>query len=55
MNLTNYRSTPIARVVELIPPAAARYGVGVHHSELVGLVPARGAGRTCPSRAARPV
>ncbi len=39
MNLTNYRSTPIARVVELIRREAARYGVGVHHSELVGLVP----------------
>ncbi len=39
MNLTNYRKTPIARVVELIRREAARYGVGVHHSELVGLAP----------------
>ncbi len=39
MNLTNYRETPIARVVEFIRREAARYGVGVHHSELVGLVP----------------
>ncbi len=39
MNLTNYRKTPIARVVEFIRREAARYGVGIHHSELVGLVP----------------
>jgi glutamate formiminotransferase / formiminotetrahydrofolate cyclodeaminase len=39
MNLTNYLGTPIARVVETIRREAARYGVGVHHSELVGLIP----------------
>ncbi len=39
MNLTNFHATPIARVVELIRSEAARYGVGVHHSELVGLIP----------------
>jgi glutamate formiminotransferase/formiminotetrahydrofolate cyclodeaminase len=39
MNLTNFRSTPVARVVELIRREAARYGVGIHHSELVGLIP----------------
>jgi len=39
MNLTNFRATPIARVVELIRSEAARYGVGIHHSELVGLIP----------------
>ena len=39
MNLTNFHSTSIARVVEMIRREAARYGVGVHHSELVGLVP----------------
>ncbi len=39
MNLTNYRQTPIARVVEMIRREAQRYGVGVHHSELVGLIP----------------
>lgn len=39
MNLTNFRATPIARVVELIRGEAARYGVGIHHSELVGLIP----------------
>lgn len=39
MNLTNFRQTPVARVVEIIRREAARYGVGVHHSELVGLIP----------------
>ena len=39
MNLTNFRETPIARVVEIIRREAQRYGVGIHHSELVGLIP----------------
>jgi glutamate formiminotransferase/formiminotetrahydrofolate cyclodeaminase len=39
MNLTNYKKTPIARVVETIRREAERYGVGIHHSELVGLIP----------------
>jgi glutamate formiminotransferase/formiminotetrahydrofolate cyclodeaminase len=39
MNLTNFRETPIARVVEFIRREAQRYGVGIHHSELVGLIP----------------
>lgn len=39
MNLTNYRQTPIFRVVELIRTEAGRHGVSVHHSELVGLIP----------------
>lgn len=39
MNLTNYERTPIARVVESIRREAERYGVGIHHSELVGLIP----------------
>lgn len=39
MNLTNYQATPLARVVELIRREAQRYGVGIHHSELVGLIP----------------
>lgn len=39
MNLTDHRQTPIARVVETIRREAARYGVGIHHSELVGLIP----------------
>lgn len=39
MNLTNYRQSPIARVVELVRREAERYGVGIDHTELVGLVP----------------
>ena len=39
MNLTNFRETSIARVVEFIRREAERYGVGIHHSELVGLIP----------------
>ncbi len=39
LNLTNFRETPVARVVEMIRREAARYGVGIHHSELVGLIP----------------
>ena len=39
MNLTNYRKTPVFRVVELVRREAQRYGVGIHHSELVGLIP----------------
>jgi glutamate formiminotransferase/formiminotetrahydrofolate cyclodeaminase len=39
MNLTNYKATPPERVVETIRREAERYGVGIHHSELVGLIP----------------
>jgi len=39
MNLTNYRQSPIGRVVEMIRREAQRYGVAIHHSELVGLIP----------------
>jgi glutamate formiminotransferase/formiminotetrahydrofolate cyclodeaminase len=39
MNLTDYRKTPMALVVETIRREAQRYGVGIHHSELVGLIP----------------
>lgn len=39
MNLTDYRQTAVARVVETIRREAQRYGVGMHHSELVGLIP----------------
>ena len=39
MNLTSFRETPIPRVVEMIRREAQRYGVAVHHSELVGLIP----------------
>jgi glutamate formiminotransferase / formiminotetrahydrofolate cyclodeaminase len=39
MNLTNFRQTPLARVVELIRREAQRYGVAVHHTELIGMIP----------------
>jgi len=39
MNLTNYHKTPIALVFETIKREAARYGVAVLESEIVGLVP----------------
>ncbi|MGA7923115.1 MAG: glutamate formimidoyltransferase [Thermoplasmata archaeon] len=39
MNLTDYRKTPVHRVLELVRREAARYGVGIEESEIVGLVP----------------
>jgi glutamate formiminotransferase len=39
MNLTNYERTPIFRVFEMVKREAARYGVQVLESEIVGLVP----------------
>jgi glutamate formiminotransferase len=41
MNLTDYRRTPIHRVVELIRSEAARFGLCVVRSEIVGLIPAK--------------
>jgi glutamate formiminotransferase len=40
MNLTNFEKTPIHRVFETVKREAARYGVPVLESEIVGLVPA---------------
>ncbi|MEM7034149.1 MAG: glutamate formimidoyltransferase [Chloroflexota bacterium] len=39
MNLTHYKRTPLHRVVEMIRREAARYGVGIASSELIGLIP----------------
>ncbi|MDH3943613.1 MAG: glutamate formimidoyltransferase [Anaerolineae bacterium] len=39
MNLTNFRKTPVHRVVELIRNEAARHGKLVEQSELIGLIP----------------
>ena len=39
MNLTDYRRTPIHRVLEMIRREAARYGVAIVSSEVVGLIP----------------
>jgi glutamate formiminotransferase len=41
MNLTNYEKTPIFRVFETVKREAARYGVTVLESEIVGLVPSQ--------------
>jgi glutamate formiminotransferase len=40
MNLTDYRRTPIHRVLEIIRSEASRYGLVVTQTEIVGLVPA---------------
>jgi len=40
MNLTNFEKTPVYRVFDLVKREAARYGVAVLESEVVGLVPA---------------
>ena len=40
-NLTNYEETPIATVFEAVKREAARHGVSVLESEIVGLIPAR--------------
>jgi len=40
MNLTNYERTPIFRVFDLVQREAARHGVAVLESEVIGLVPA---------------
>src|SRR5438132_5227138 len=39
MNLTNYEKTPILRVFDTVKREAARYGINVLESEIVGLVP----------------
>jgi glutamate formiminotransferase len=39
MNLTDYRRTPLHRVMEMIRSEAAHYGLSVTHSEIVGLLP----------------
>jgi glutamate formiminotransferase len=39
MNLTDFRQTPIHQVVELIRREAARYGVMIESSELIGMIP----------------
>src|SRR3954464_12934425 len=39
MNLTNFEKTPIFRVFETVKREAARYGVEILESEIVGLVP----------------
>jgi len=40
MNLTDYKKTPVFRAVEMVRREAARYGVNVVGTELIGLIPA---------------
>lgn len=40
MNLTDFKKTPVFRAVEMVRREAARYGVNVVGSELIGLIPA---------------
>jgi glutamate formiminotransferase / 5-formyltetrahydrofolate cyclo-ligase len=40
INLTNFEKTPIFRVFEMVKREAARHGVSILESEIVGLVPA---------------
>src|SRR5512143_43583 len=35
INLTNFRESPMGRVVEMIRREAARYGTSIHHTEVV--------------------
>ena len=39
INLTNYEQTPMFRVFDMVVREAARHGVGVLESEIIGLVP----------------
>ncbi|MFN8527323.1 MAG: glutamate formimidoyltransferase [Anaerolineae bacterium] len=41
MNLTDYTQTSIFRAVEMVRREAARYGVGIQSTELIGLIPQR--------------
>jgi glutamate formiminotransferase len=41
MNMVNYNETPLYRAFELVKTEAARYGVSVTGSELIGLAPAK--------------
>lgn len=39
INMTNYEQTPLYRVTELVKVEAARYGVRVIGTEVIGLCP----------------
>ena len=41
MNILNFQTTPIYRIFEVVKMEAARYGVGIIESELIGLAPAQ--------------
>jgi len=40
INLTNYQKTPVHRVFDLVSREAARHGVAILESEVIGLIPA---------------
>jgi glutamate formiminotransferase / 5-formyltetrahydrofolate cyclo-ligase len=40
MNLTDFKKTPVFRAVEMVRREAARYGINVVGTELIGLIPA---------------
>ena len=48
MNLTNYEQTPMALVFDAVKQEAARHGVTILESEIVGLVPAAALTATAP-------
>jgi len=39
MNLLDFTKTPVYRVTEMVRREAARYGVGIHSAELIGVAP----------------
>jgi glutamate formiminotransferase len=39
INMTNYRQAPLYRVLEFVKMEAARFGVSVIGTEIIGLVP----------------
>jgi glutamate formiminotransferase len=41
MNLTDFEQTPIHRVLEAVQAEAARYGVSIAGTEIIGLVPSK--------------
>lgn len=47
INMTNFEQTPLYRVTELVKAEAARYGVVVTGTEIIGLCPDEGADRFC--------
>lgn len=47
MNLTNYKKSTIYRVFETVKFEAARYGVNILGSEIIGLIPIQALVNTC--------
>lgn len=49
MNLTNWRKTSVAQALAAVEREAARHGVSIHSTEIVGLVPLEGLGGMTPN------